>query len=110
QVMASYPVEPVVRIPIADPVNIKRHLDAGARSLLIPLVQDAEQAAAIVSATRYPPAGIRGVASTHRANRFGRLKDYVHHAANDICVLVQVETAEAMKHIEAIAAIEGIDG
>jgi len=110
QAMAPYPVEPVVRIPIGDPVAIKRYLDAGARSLLVPMVQNAKEAAAMVAATRYPPEGIRGVASTHRGNRFGRVKDYFKRAADEICVLVQVETAEAMKHIEAIAAVPGIDG
>ncbi|WP_394822996.1 HpcH/HpaI aldolase/citrate lyase family protein [Pendulispora albinea] len=110
QAMAPYSVEPVVRIPIADPVAIKRYLDAGARSILVPMVQNAAMAAAIVSATRYPPAGIRGLSLANRANRFGRTPDYVQRAADDICVLVQAETAEAISHIEAIATTPGIDG
>jgi 4-hydroxy-2-oxoheptanedioate aldolase len=103
-------VEPVVRIPIADVVTIKRHLDAGARSLLIPMVNTADAAAEIVSATRYPPAGIRGVASMHRASRFGREKNYLRDAAEEICVLVQVETKKALQNLDKIAAVTGIDG
>src|SRR5690348_11428775 len=63
QALAAEKVEPVVRIPIADPVAIKRYLDAGARSLLVPMVNNAATASAIVAASRYPPAGIRGVAT-----------------------------------------------
>jgi 4-hydroxy-2-oxoheptanedioate aldolase len=109
QAMASYPVEPVVRIPIGDSIAIKRYLDAGARSLLIPMVHDAAAAASIVAATRYPPAGIRGVSVAHRANRFGRVKDYLKRAAEDLCIIVQIETAQAVRNTKAIAALEGID-
>jgi 4-hydroxy-2-oxoheptanedioate aldolase len=110
QAMAAEPVEPVVRIPIADPVAIKRYLDAGARSLLIPMVSNAAAASAIVAATRYPPAGIRGVAVNHRANRFGRIKEYLEHAVEALCILVQLETKEAVRNLEEVALVEGIDG
>jgi 4-hydroxy-2-oxoheptanedioate aldolase len=110
QAMSGYPVEPVVRIPVADSIAIKRYLDAGVRSLLVPMVQHAEAAASIVAATRYPPAGIRGVSVAHRANRFGRVKDYLQRATEDLCVVVQIETAVAVKNIEAIASVDGIDG
>jgi 4-hydroxy-2-oxoheptanedioate aldolase len=110
QALAAENVEPVVRIPIADPVAIKRYLDAGARSLLVPMVNNAATALAIVAATRYPPAGIRGVATVQRASRFGRVKDYLQNAATELCVLVQVETREALRNLEAIASVEGIDG
>jgi 4-hydroxy-2-oxoheptanedioate aldolase len=110
QAMAAEPVEPVVRIPIADPVAIKRYLDAGARSLLIPMVSNAAAASAIVAATRYPPAGIRGVAVNHRANRFGRMKEYLEHAVEALCILVQLETKEAVRNLEEVALVEGIDG
>ncbi len=91
-------------------VNIKRVLDAGAQSLLIPYVCSPEEAKAAVAATRYPPAGVRGVAGTTRASRFGRVKDYAKRAHEEICVLVQVETKPALDQLEAICAVEGVDG
>ena len=110
QAAAAYASHPVVRVPWNDMVTIKRVLDAGAQSLLIPYVCSAEEAKAAVAATRYPPAGVRGVAGTTRATRFGRVKDYAKRAHEEICVLVQVETEEAMKNIEAICAVDGVDG
>src|SRR5207344_1472961 len=98
QACAPYPTSAVVRVPWNDMVNIKRVLDIGAQSLLIPYVSTAEEARAAVSYTRYPPAGVRGVAGTTRATRFGRVKDYARRAHEEICVLVQVETEEAMKN------------
>jgi 4-hydroxy-2-oxoheptanedioate aldolase len=91
-------------------VTIKRVLDIGAQSLLIPYVSTAEEARAAVSHTRYPPAGVRGVAGTTRATRFGRVKDYAKRAHEEICVLVQVETQGAVDNIEAICAVDGVDG
>ena len=110
QAMAANPVMPVVRPAWNDPVLIKRFLDIGAQSFLIPMVQDADEANRAVAATRYPPAGIRGVALGPRANRYGRVENYFARAADEICVLVQVETRQAVAEIEAIAAIDGIDG
>jgi 4-hydroxy-2-oxoheptanedioate aldolase len=110
QAVAPYPSTPVVRVPWNDLVNIKRVLDIGAQSLLLPYVQNVEEARAAVAATRYPPHGVRGVAGTTRATRFGRVKDYARRAAEELCLLVQVETREALEHIEAIAALDGIDG
>ncbi|HUH84163.1 MAG TPA: HpcH/HpaI aldolase/citrate lyase family protein, partial [Stellaceae bacterium] len=102
--------EPVVRVPWNDPVMVKRLLDIGARSLLFPFVQSAEEARRAVQATRYPPAGIRGFAGTTRANRYGRIPDYAKRAADEICVLVQCETRKAVAEIPAIAAVDGVDG
>src|SRR3954470_24025865 len=99
--------EPIVRVPWNEPVAVKRVRDQGARSLLFPFVQSAEEARRAVAATRYPPKGIRGVAGTTRANRYGRVKDYAKRAEDEICVLVQVETQQALGQIEAIAAVEG---
>jgi 4-hydroxy-2-oxoheptanedioate aldolase len=110
QAAAAYPSAPVVRVPWNDMVAIKRVLDIGAQSLLIPYVQNPDEARAAVAATRYPPAGVRGVAGTTRATRFGRIKDYAKRAHEELCVLVQVETQEALKHIEAIATVDGVDG
>src|SRR5690348_1169817 len=110
QAAAPYPTHPVVRVPWNDMVAIKRVLDVGAQSLLVPYVSTAEEAAAAVSYTRYPPRGVRGVAGTTRATRFGRIRDYARRAHEEICLLVQVETERALENIEAICAVDGIDG
>ena len=110
QAAASYATHPVVRVPWNDMVSIKRVLDVGAQSLLVPYVSSAAEARAAVSFTRYPPQGVRGVAGTTRATRFGRIKDYARRAHEEICVLVQVETQPALDQIEAICATEGVDG
>ena len=110
QAAAPYGAHPVVRVPWNDMVAIKRVLDIGAQSLLIPYVSSADEARAAVSFTRYPPQGLRGVAGTTRATRFGRIKDYARRAHEEICVLVQVETQGALDAIEAICAADGVDG
>ncbi|MGH8742540.1 MAG: HpcH/HpaI aldolase family protein, partial [Burkholderiales bacterium] len=110
QAAAPYPTHSVVRVPWNDMVTIKRVLDIGAQSLLVPYVSTAGEAQSAVSYTRYPPAGLRGVAGTTRATRFGRVKDYARRAPEEICLLVQVETQAALDNIEAICRIEGIDG
>jgi 4-hydroxy-2-oxoheptanedioate aldolase len=110
QAMATSPTEPVVRVAWNDSVIIKRVLDIGARSLLIPFVQNAEEARLAVAATRYPPRGIRGVSVGPRANRYGRVAGYHHVAHESVCLLVQIETRSACAQIEAIAAVEGVDG
>jgi 4-hydroxy-2-oxoheptanedioate aldolase len=110
QAAAPYPTHPIVRIPWNDMVTIKRVLDIGAQSLLVPYVSTADEARAAVSYTRYPPAGVRGVAGTTRATRFGRIPDYARRAHEEICLLVQVETQSALDNIDAIAAIDGVDG
>jgi 4-hydroxy-2-oxoheptanedioate aldolase len=101
---------PVVRPPWNDTVTIKRLLDVGVQSFLVPYVQDEAEARAAVAATRYPPQGVRGFASASRSSRFGRVKDYHARAADEICVLVQVESRTALDNLEAIARVEGVDG
>lgn len=101
---------PVVRPAENDQVLVKRFLDAGVQSFLIPMVETPEQAAAAVSYTRYPPDGVRGFAAASRASRYGRVKDYYSRAAEEICVLVQIESELGMKNLEAIAAVPGVDG
>jgi len=110
QVMRGGTAEPVFRVPWNDPVIIKRALDVGGRSLLIPFVQNAEEARKAVAAARYPPLGIRGVAVVTRATDYGRTQGYHANAHLDTCVLVQLESKAALKEIEAIAAVEGVDG
>ncbi|MFW5679965.1 MAG: aldolase/citrate lyase family protein [Pseudomonadota bacterium] len=101
---------PVVRVPWNDTVTIKRYLDIGTQSFLVPYVQDADEAARAVAATRYPPKGVRGVATLSRASRFGRITDYFDHADREICVIVQIESRQALAYIEDIAAVDGVDG
>jgi 4-hydroxy-2-oxoheptanedioate aldolase len=99
----------VVRPAWNDAVLIKRILDLGAQTLLIPYVQSREEAERAVAATRYPPDGIRGVASVQRANRYGRISDYFSRANEEMCVVVQLETRAALDDLESIAAVEGVD-
>lgn len=108
--MTGGTAEAVVRPPWNDMVYLKRILDTGAQTVLIPMIETAEAAAEAVSFCRYPPQGVRGVASGMRANRFGRIKDYHHKANEQLCVLVQVETRKGFENIDAIAATEGVDG
>jgi 4-hydroxy-2-oxoheptanedioate aldolase len=111
QAVAPYPVTPVVRPPAGDPVLIKQLLDVGAEVLLIPMVESAAQAQALVAATRYPPHGIRGVGSAlARASRWNRTDDYLRRAADTVSVLVQVESRAGLDAITDIAAVDGIDG
>lgn len=110
QAAAPYPTHPVVRVPWNDMVTIKRVLDIGAQSLLVPYVSTRAEAESAVSYTRYPPGGVRGVAGTTRATRFGRVKDYATRAHEEICLLVQVETQAALDNVEAICAVDGVDG
>jgi len=110
QAMRGGTAEPVFRVPWNDPVIIKRALDVGARTLLIPFVQNVAEAQAAVAATRYPPLGIRGVSIAPRANDYGRIRGYHQNAHLDTCVLVQLESRAALKEIEAIAAVDGVDG
>jgi 4-hydroxy-2-oxoheptanedioate aldolase len=100
----------IVRPPWNDAVMIKRLLDIGVQTFLIPYVQTAREAQHAVAATRYPPRGVRGFATTTRASRFGRIKDYHRRCEEEICVLVQVETRTAVDNLEAIAAVDGVDG
>ena len=100
QAIAPYPSQPVVRPSWNDPVQIKQLLDVGAQTLLVPMVQNADEARLAVSATRYPPAGIRGVGSAlARASRWNRIPDYLHQANDAMCVLVQIETLRALKNL-----------
>ena len=101
---------PVVRVAWNDLVMIKRALDIGVQSLLVPLVDNAELAQRAVRATRYPPGGNRGVAGGTRAAGYGRIPNYLKTANEEICVIVQAETRSALDHIEEIAKVDGIDG
>ena len=102
--------EPIVRPAWNDIVLMKRYLDVGARTLLIPYVQNVEEAKRAVTGLRYPPGGMRGVSGTTRANRYGRVKDYFSRVHDEVCLLLQVETRTALSNLEAIADVDGVDG
>lgn len=93
-----------------DKVLIKKMLDIGVQTILVPFVQSAAEAAAAVAATRYPPDGIRGVAGSTRASRYGLARNYLKTANDEICVLVQIETQAGLDELEHIAAVPGVDG
>jgi 4-hydroxy-2-oxoheptanedioate aldolase len=100
----------VVRAPWSEAVMVKRLMDMGAHSLLFPFVQSPDEAREAARSMRYPPEGIRGVAVSTRANNYGRDKTYFQRVHGDICLLVQLETQEALSHLEEIAAIDEVDG
>lgn len=109
QAVAGAPASPVVRLPWNDIVLVKQLLDCGAQTLMFPYVQNAEEARRAVAATRYPPEGVRGVAGMSRASRYGTVPDYLSRAAEEICVILQLETAEAVGNLAEIAAVPGVD-
>ena len=111
QSVAAYPVHPVVRPVSGDAALIKQILDIGAQTLLVPMVETAEQARKIVAAMHYPPSGIRGVGSAlARSSRWNQIPDYLHQADAQMCILLQVESKAGLDNLEAIAAVDGVDG
>ena len=100
----------VVRVPANDPVFLKRILEAGADSIMIPQIESADEARAAVRACRYPPQGSRGYAApVVRASSYGKVKDYIHRANENLLLILQIESAAAVKQAEAIASVEGVD-
>ncbi|MGQ7818759.1 4-hydroxy-2-oxoheptanedioate aldolase [Metapseudomonas furukawaii] len=111
QAIAPYPAQPIIRPPIGDAALIKQLLDIGAQTLLVPMVESAEQAAGLVRAMRYPPAGIRGVGSAlARASRWNSIPGYLDCADEQMCLLVQIENLDGLANLDAIAAVDGVDG
>lgn len=111
QAIAPYPVQPVVRVPEGSAALIKQVLEIGATTLLVPMVDSAEQASALVRAMRYPPQGVRGVGSgLARSSRWSAYPNYLQEANDRVCLLVQVETVAGLAALEAIANVEGVDG
>jgi len=110
QALARGTASPIVRPAWNDAVLIKRILDIGVQTVLVPFVQSADEAQRAVAATRYPPEGVRGITASGRASRYGRVTDYLKKADTEICVIVQVETRSALDQLEAIASIKGVDG
>jgi 4-hydroxy-2-oxoheptanedioate aldolase len=110
QAMAPYPVHTIVRPTSLNAAEIKKVLDVGAQTILVPYVQSADEARLAAAAVDYPPGGIRGVAGITRASRYGTVRDYHRNARDGICLLLQVETAQALDALEDIAAVPGVDG
>jgi len=102
---------PVVRPPSDDRVMLKKLLDIGVQSFLVPMVENAEQAREIVRSLHYPPKGVRGVgAGLARASDFNAITDYLQTAGDEICLTVQVETVSAVANLPEILKVDGIDG
>ncbi len=110
QVFAAYPTTAIVRVEWNDAVAVKRMLDIGAPGLLFPMIQSVEEAEAAVAATRYPPRGVRGVAMSTRATKYGRITDYATRVEEETAVLLQLETREGLDRAAEIAAVEGVTG
>ncbi|MHA6180512.1 4-hydroxy-2-oxoheptanedioate aldolase [Pseudomonas mohnii] len=111
QAVAPYPSHPVIRPVIGDTAMIKQVLDIGVQTLLVPMVESAEQARELVRAIHYPPSGVRGVGSAlARASRWNSIPGYLDKADDQMCLLVQIENQEGLANLDAIAAVEGIDG
>ena len=100
----------IVRPDWNDPVLVKRLLDLGAPGLLFPMIQTVEEAEKAVASTRYPPRGIRGVSGATRANKYGRVTDYMHRIEDETAVLLQLETVAAIGRAEEIATVDGVSG
>jgi 2-keto-3-deoxy-L-rhamnonate aldolase RhmA len=110
QAIESTPAAAIVRIAWNDPVRFKRILDLGSSGIMVPYVQSADEARRAVAAMRYPPAGVRGVASMHRACGFGsNFDEYFRSADSQLLTVVQIETAAAVDHVDEIAAVDGVD-
>ncbi len=111
QLMAASAVDCIVRVPVNEAWVIKKVLDLGAKTIMVPMVNSAAEARAAVAACRYAPAGVRGMAAgLVRASRYGIEADYVHRANDEVAVIVQAETREALAELDAILATEGVDG
>ncbi|MEP9317747.1 4-hydroxy-2-oxoheptanedioate aldolase [Pseudomonas sp. LABIM340] len=111
QAVAAYPAHPIIRPVVGDTVLIKQLLDIGAQTLLVPMVDSAEQALQLVRAMRYPPFGVRGVGSAlARASRWNSIPGYLDEADDQMCLLVQVENLEGLANLDEIAAVQGVDG
>lgn len=111
QAIAPYPSHPVIRPVIGDPALIKQVLDLGVQTLLVPMVESADQARELVKAIHYPPHGVRGVGSAlARASRWNSIPGYLDKADEQMCLLVQIENREGLANLDAIVAVDGVDG
>lgn len=111
QALQGSTTHPVVRIPVGETWMVKQMLDAGAQTLLVPMIETAEEAAQMGRAMHYPPQGVRGVgAMMARASKFAAIPDYLHTANEEMCLLVQVESLAGLAALDGILAAKGVDG
>ena len=111
QAMAPYDVSPIVRPVDGNPALLKKLCDIGAQSFIVPMIDTPDQAAAVVRAVKYPPAGSRGLGtSMARAAGWNTVPNYLERANDETCVIVQAETIAAIENLEAIASVDGVDG
>ena len=109
--MAPYPVAPMVRPVSGDPALLKKFLEMGVQTFIVPMIDTPEQAQACVDALYYPPTGHRGVGTAlARASRWNQVPDYLHKANDEICLIVQAETVTALNNLEAILAVDKVHG
>lgn len=109
QAVGGTPAEVIVRLPGHSPVTVKAVMDAGARTLMFPFIETADEARAAVAATRYPPEGIRGAAAMTRASGYGTIDGYLAKANREACVIAQLESPAAISRLPEIAAVDGVD-
>ena len=109
RILDGSPTAPILRVAWNDKILIKRHLDAGAQTLMLPFVESADEARSAVDEMHYPPRGRRGMAGMHRASRYGAIADYVHRASDSLFLIAQIETTQAMEQLEDIADVDGVD-
>ncbi len=109
RILEGSPTAPIVRLAWNDPILLKRHLDIGVGSFMLPFVQSAQEARTAVQAMHYPPRGLRGMAGMHRADRFGHVPDYTETASENLFLICQIETVHAMDNLEEILAVDGVD-
>lgn len=109
RILEATPTAPIVRLAGNDPLLIKRHLDAGVTSFMLPFVQNAAQAQSAVDQMRYPPKGVRGMALMHRASRYAQVTDYFDQAQASLFLITQIETETALQNMDQILAVDGVD-
>lgn len=111
QAIAPYPSQPIIRPVVGDTALIKQVLDIGVQTLLVPMVESADQARELVRAITYPPHGVRGVGSAlARASRWNSVPDYLDKADEEMCLLVQIENTVGLANLDEIASVDGVDG
>ena len=108
--VAGHSTFPVIRLPFIRQEYFKKAFDMGAMGVMVPYLETAEQAAEVVQFTRYPPRGIRGVATSNRGAQFGgRFTEWLERSHEATLVIVQIESREALDNLDRIAATEGVD-
>ena len=110
QAVAAYSTRPIVRLVSGDPMLIKQVLDIGAQTLMVPMVEDAAQARQVVQGMHYPPRGKRGIGGgLARATRWDGVPDYLPHASDELCLVLQIESKAGVDQADRIAAVDGVD-